>query len=159
VSVWRARSGDDVRRFAALWRSFLVEQRSLGSEILPTPRTLLYFCRIARDYAEERGRQGIVLFYGEDAVHMAGEGPEIPFDTDLGRVAVGWGTYVAPHRRRQGIARELREEGWRLLAGFGFQTALGSSSTANPVSETACERAGMVRYNVSWRVDLRERAR
>lgn len=111
-------------RVIDLTRAYLEELLPLGSEILPTDRSLATFARFFDAYVSGDWPGAVVLSDG--GFTMAGQsGPEPLFDTKFGRMAYGWGTYVEPAYRRQGLAAamraalrdELRRQGFGAIAG------------------------------------------
>lgn len=138
----------DQRVFLVLWREYLEECRKMGSEIQPTVRTMNFFGRLFFNYVHKivdgicliAGDADGVLFWG---LPLGG----LPFDTDFGRTAQGWGTYVRPLHRREGISLVLREEAKRELARRGFDSVLGTVLDSNRPGRVLLQSAGFTLYS------------
>lgn len=127
----RVASSKDRALFSSLWRAYLSELRSLGSEIRPTDRTMAFYMALFDSYTMG-SRFGLCLLAGDGATLLWGESMDSsPLDTDFGKIAHGWGTYVAPPARGQGLSRALREEAVRRLADMGFDSVLGMAHLPN----------------------------
>ena len=130
--IWLAKPSDRAL-FASLWRAYLTEMRSLGSEVRPTDRSMAFFMALFDAYTMG-SRFGVCLLAGHEGVLLWGEGMEsYPLDTDFGRLAHGWGTFVASPARGKGVSKALREEAKRRLRAMGFDSVVGMAHSPNPL--------------------------
>jgi len=111
-------------RVTDLTKAYLEEIAELGSELLPTERTLAAFGRFFDGFVSGQWPGAVVVCDG--GFTMAGQlGPEPLFDTKPGPMAYGFGTYVEPRWRRRGLAGamravlrdELRRQGFGAISG------------------------------------------
>lgn len=128
--------------FRKLWQRFMEDNFEMDGLILPTKNNLdvanFYFDKYVSGEAE-----GIVLFVANDAVLMWGDDLS-PIETRLEKSAQGWGVYVAPERRRQGVSMVIREEGKKMLRNMGFTHVLGSTTEKNDPSYQSSVKVGFV---------------
>lgn len=121
-------------RFEGLLSVYLYELREAGSEIRPTDRTFNFWMSLFDAYVDG-SMPGVVLLSVDETPHligfsMAGAMP-LPYDTDFGNSAFGWGTFVLPLYRRERIGSELRESLMAALEALGFDTVLGGVHISN----------------------------
>jgi len=136
----------DAALFGSLWIELLESHQEYGGDILPTERTMAYFRGVFQAYTEEE-RQGVVLFGARNnAVLMWGElESDFPYDHPWGRWAMGWGVYVRPDFRKQGISSALRQRGANELSLMDFETILGGLATGNsPARESIIQFGGTI---------------
>ena len=75
---------------------------------------------------------------------IAGLPEELPWDSSLGKCALGFGTYVAPDQRMIGLSSELRNYALSELARVGFNKVLGSISISNEAGLESAASAGFI---------------
>lgn len=125
----------------AMAREYLRELRGLGSEVRPTARTLDAWGHLFDNYVGG-AFAGVVVIAPGCGFSMAGESGTAPFDTDFGRAAYAWGTYVRPPHRRAGISGELRRVLREGLLAAGFDTVLGGVHLDNQAGRASLHRLG-----------------
>lgn len=121
--------------FVRLWVDYIDSQARLGGDLLPTPKTLAFFTAVFNSYVQHE-RRGVVLLAGEaDGVSLWGEdlGDSI-LDSRYDPYARGWGTYIVPSRRREGLGSAMREHGCRRMMDMGFKNVTGVMFITNDVS-------------------------
>lgn len=114
----------------ALLRGYLDESHRLGhTDILPTDRTLGWYAGLFGDYLSGNLAGACAVLdtpKGIRGFSLAGETPAgLPWDSDLGRRAYGWGTWVRADWRGQGwgtqlslaVQGHLRDRGVEVLIG------------------------------------------
>ena len=144
IAVRPARAAD-LGDFLRLWRAYLEElHAAFGGEILPTERTLTFFADLFM--ALLGGDRGVCLLAEDDAsavgVLLWGSLQQPPVDTDLGKTAQGWGTYVVPASRGKHVAKQLREAGAKALAEMGFDHVVGAAERGNDGGLASGTKAG-----------------
>lgn len=139
--------------FATLWKEFLEDQFAKGSHIRPTDENVKVFLNIYDNYLSGKFA-GVVLFVGLDAVCMMGDTGNV-FDSTYGKIAKGWGTYVRPNKRGQGISKRLREAGYNKLREMGFDNVFGDLLLGNTEGEKSIKWEP---YATLGRVSLKEEA-
>jgi GNAT superfamily N-acetyltransferase len=119
----------------------------MGGDIRPTEKTMEFYCGLFRDYTTGR-RAGTVVFGANgNAVLMWGEtGTELPWDHNLGRWAMGWGTYVRPEHRRKGWAKLMRLSASEYLRKRGFTSVLGGPIPGNKAGMASLSEMGFAPY-------------
>lgn len=156
----------DRRLFLSLWHDYLKELRDLGSEVLPTDRTLTFYAGLFDGYVGGV-LHGVVLFSvrgpatpDDVGVLMWGEVPSTGAhpETEFGRIAQGWGTYIAPAARGEGLSSSLRREAKRRLREMGFDSVIGGAHTMNDRGLDTGVGAGFRIYQKLGVLDLRKEA-
>jgi hypothetical protein len=138
----REATKEDFPVFLRLWLDFLEEQREYGSEILPTPRTVNFFSCLFVAYTTG-ARRGVVLLNDDNAVLMYGEGlSEQPYDTDRDPAAHGWGVFVKPECRGNGLSGEMYDASRATLSGMGFKTMVAGALLENRNGESSLVSEG-----------------
>ena len=113
----------DLGLFRKLWMGLLEEQEAKGSTTKATKKTLAVFENIFQAYVEGK-YEGIVLFIADKAVLMWGDSG-VGIDYSKGKIASGWGTYVALDARKKGLSKAIRKRGNELLKEKGFSGITG----------------------------------
>lgn len=125
---------DDRRDFKHLWRMLLEEGAEQGSEIAADEHNLDIYVGIFERYIQGLVRGVVILAEIDDAgpvgVVMWGD-PQNPFHMNFPRLASGWGTYVVPEAREDGISLELRKEACKALKALGFTHMMGMALESN----------------------------
>jgi L-amino acid N-acyltransferase YncA len=111
-----------------LYKAMFEEQLPFGGEVKPSEGTLKEMGTLFDAYVEG-SLFGVVVVWcpeGEpQGVVMAGEFWDPPnFDTSLGKVAEGWGIYVAAGHRKQGVAKAMQEACQVELERLAFNTVI-----------------------------------
>lgn len=117
----------DLPAFELALRSYLLEQRTLGSPVRVTRQTVDFYRGLCESYlrgslfgflilAEEAGRLVGFVLVGEDT------GPPV-LDTSLGRMAIVWLTWVAEPFRKTRLALGMLRFGRPRAVELGFETA------------------------------------
>ena len=130
--------------FIDMLGDYLEEESSNGSELSPSVRNFNFLAEIARLYLFGQ-IDGVVLLAGEVGFLLWGKAPN-QLDYRWGKTAVGWGTYVRPGFRGQGISKALREEGKRQLRNKGFAVVLGAVLVGNTAGKESGIKAGFEIY-------------
>jgi GNAT superfamily N-acetyltransferase len=143
-SAIREATERDYPTFLKLWIEFIENQAALGGDMLATPKTLSFFSTLFNTYLSGE-RRGVTLMAGDDwGVSLWGEDlGDSPIDTKYAPFARGWGTYVVPARRREGLGSQMREHGARRMHEMGFTHIGGTILLANDVSLQSLKK-----YNV-----------
>lgn len=142
VKKFRVREGKprDKGLFRKLWKAFLKENSEQGHWILPNSGNLdvatFYFDKYVNKEAE-----GVVLFVAQNAVLMWGEDLS-PITTIFEKAAQGWGTYVDPDHRKNGMSAEMRKQGKEKLRELGFTHVVGSVMKDNHPSHISTLKSG-----------------
>lgn len=139
--------------FRSLVMDYLVEMRSKGSEIQPTEKTVDFYCSLFDAYTSG-DKEGVIVFAPAYAFSMAGDAT-MPIDTDFGKTAVGWATYVSPGSRGRDVASILRSSLRSHLRTLGFQTILGGVYTSDTAAAASTMKTGWRPYMLQGFDDLR----
>ncbi len=140
-NVPRRAVAEDRDEFLEMAREYLHELRKAGSEVRPTARTLAAWGHLFDNYL--RGAYaGVVVIAPGVGFSMAGETGASPFDTDFGRSAYSWGTYVRQEHRGNGVSGELRRLLRAGLVEAGFDTVLGGVHLDNRAGRASLRRLG-----------------
>lgn len=143
----------DVAAFRRLLVAHLREMRTKGSEIQPTDRTADFYCGLFDRYVGG-GADGVVVMADDVGFSMAGDAT-LPLDSDFGKTAIGWGTYVVPGERGAGLGNELRRVLRAELRERGFQTVLGGTHIGDLVALASVRHTGWRPYQLQGYDDLR----
>jgi GNAT superfamily N-acetyltransferase len=137
----REATEQDYPTFLKLWITYLESQLSFGGDILPTPKTISFFTVVFNAYVTGE-RRGVVLLAGPDwGVSLWGEDMgDPPVDTRYAPLARGWGTYITPEHRREGLGNQIREYGSRRMRDMGFKHIAGTILTTNEVSTQSLKK-------------------
>lgn len=141
--------------FRKLWADYLDHQHKAGSFVLANDHNLSVFEGIFDLYTQEL-QPGIVLFIAEDAVLMWGKSSDDLIETNLGTIAQGWGTYIKPESRGNGLSKSIREEGKRLLKEMGFDAVIGTGLINEETSLNSAFEHGWDRHSVLGICKLKE---
>lgn len=143
----------DSGAFRPLLMAYLREMRAKGSEIQPTNRTADFYHSLFVRYVTGAA-DGAVVMAGDVGFSMAGDATA-PVDSDFGKTALGWGTYVAPVARGDGLGDDLRRALRAALRARGFQTVLGGAYVGDLAAHASVKRTGWKPYQVQGYDDLR----
>ncbi len=150
-------NADEGPEFLGLWFEYLKETKELGGEIIPSERTLIFFAEMVQTYTMEP-TLGVALatVNGQKLVGclLWGALPPVPIDTEFGKIAHGFGTYVLPSYRLKGLSAKMREAAKDLLAAEGFETVLGTAGKGNTAGLKSAPGAGFVAYGTSCALNL-----
>ena len=131
----------DRKLFLRLYKEYLEETVDTPGAILPTDENLILYGNIFDSYVSGE-LQGVVLLIAQDAFLIHGElGPAV-FETNLGRVANGMGTYVREELRGKGASQAMFKRSKRLLREMGFDTLVGGVDAERGGGRKATEKAG-----------------
>lgn len=131
----------DRKLFLKLYKEHLEELKDTPGTVLPTEENLEKYGNIFDSYVSGE-LLGVVLLIAQDAFLMHGElGPTI-FETNLGKVATGWGTHVREELRGKGASQAMFNRSKKLLREMGFDTLAGSVDVENGGAKRATEKAG-----------------
>lgn len=153
LAVPRAATLADGAAFRKLLMAHLREMRAKGSEIHPTDRSADFYCGLFDRYVTGRA-DGVVVMADDVGFSMAGDAT-LPLDSDFGKTAIGWGTYVAPEARGAGLGNELRRVLRAALRERGFQTVLGGTHIGDLVALASVQHTGWKPYQLQGFDDLR----
>lgn len=141
----RAATAEDRSQFEVLWAEFLRDANKAGADVIPNLRNLSTMMNFFDLYVSG-GLDGVVLIsigaIGQPTgVTMSGE-PQRPqaFDSEFGRIANGWGTYVREAYRGEGVSRLLREEMCDRCRELGFDVVFGFIAFSNEASMESCKK-------------------
>lgn len=143
----------DLDHFRSMVRDYLTELRLHGSEIRPTERSVDFYCDLFDAFVVRRSIDGAVVI-SDIGFSMAGNATS-GLDTDFGKTAIGWGTYVAPRGRGSGHASELRRVLRIELRRLGFQTVTGGVHPRNAPAIDSLHRTGWTSCQLYGHDDLR----
>lgn len=130
----RIAAPDDYQAFTRLVTAHLLELRGLGSEVQITERTLGFWQDLFYLFARPcvlpvgalvSGVEGAIVMVDDIAFSIAGRTGHSFVDTDFGKTAQGYGTYVDPEHRGRGLSRLLRDRMRVELKARGFETIVG----------------------------------
>lgn len=133
----------DVKLLSDLWRAML---RETPDPIL-TPGAALATLQAAYTNIT-RGWPGVCLLAGQFGTIMAAA---VPSDRTT---ALGYGTYVRPHRRGQGVARALREASFEAMRAIGIRRVIVGSNVGSMSQEYIKTTPGLVPIQYLYRKDL-----
>lgn len=148
---------DEGPEFLSLWFEYLKELKEAGGEIIPSERTLIFFAEMVQTYTmEPQLGVALVALNGQRLVGclLWGALPPVPIDTEFGKIAHGFGTYVLPEYRMKGLSVKMREAAKDLLAAEGFETVLGTAGKNNFAGLHSGTGAGFVPYGTSCALNL-----
>lgn len=137
--------------FKRLWKELLKDNDDKGSFTPPSENNIEASARIFDAYIggwTDQGvyvpptLEGIVLFIGNDAVLMWGDGGPNGLESSLPRKAIGWGTYVSPAFRKQNLSKKMRDKAKKLLYDMGFTHVLGTAVQNNTAGFESGVKAG-----------------
>jgi len=157
-SVYLAGS-DEQDIFMELWKEGVESQFKMGSSVVPSVKTMDFFLDVFNSYASSE-LKGVCLFgASENAVLLWGEtGSDFPWESTMGKWAMGWGTYVRPAYRRQGVSRLLRNQAMRYLNAMGIETVTGTSISRNIAGKESMTCYGADVAGTEWRMKVEDYA-
>ncbi len=124
----------DLRQFDCLWEELLMENQKNGDPILNDKSNRAIFRAAARSFMSD-SKTGCVIMAFEGRVPvgvvMWGSPAAATVNTVLGKAAHGWGSYVRPKYRGEGLSREMREMARAHLLAQGFKALFGSVLPSN----------------------------
>lgn len=125
-----------------LWDRFLFDEHS---RFAATRKNLFFFSALFDAYASGKA-QGVCLTDAKQnsALLWGDAGGAPPLEFKAGNMASGWGTYVEPKDRREGIAQALCDAAGPLLKAKGFDVVVGTISNDNKAGMVAHLRSGYV---------------
>jgi GNAT superfamily N-acetyltransferase len=122
--IVRLATWEDRSEFLELWRQYLAELERVGGEVRATEKTLRYF---GVELEKALDGCGVAVVFEHDArlagVHLSSL-IDWPYETNLGKAAMAWGTFVAPGLRGSGVASRLRDRALSSLRGQGVRSVL-----------------------------------
>jgi hypothetical protein len=132
--------GPDLSAFDEMLRRYLMEEAKAGSPVRMTRRTLDFYRDLARGYLI--GAEAGLLVFAEDETAvwpqptgftLAGAGPWLTWiDTEHGKTATVWITWMEPRFRKKGAALGMLAFGEPKLLDLGFEVAAMSVREENP---------------------------
>lgn len=153
--IIRKATASDLDRLRCLLHAYLIEMRLKGAEIQPTPRTLDFYSNLAQRYVRVDGT--VLIAENDDGncvgFTMAGN-CSLPIDSDFGKSAMGWATYVMPAHRGHNTANELRRELRTELRNLGFDTVIGGVYQGDTAAMNSVQHTGWVPYLIHGYDDL-----
>lgn len=138
----------DYVAFMHLWENFLEESFAKGGDLPPSPRNLIFFSDLYRNYRANWERGTIVFAIDGSLGPYAGVGlwgkgiGESPLEFRYDKIAQGWGIYVLPEYRGKGISKLIRVECVKQLLARDFQVVIGSAAMGNDASYFSSEKFG-----------------
>lgn len=101
--------------------------------------TAVFFATLFEEYTSTwkllPRRNGVVQSGGVVVICRGGfslAGGVMPWNSPWGKTASGWGTYVRPAARRQGLAGRMRQLVIQRLKELGYNAVTGGTSPDNP---------------------------
>jgi GNAT superfamily N-acetyltransferase len=129
----------DIGLFKKLWGALLEEQSKAGSLVVPNEHNLDFMSGVFESYVEG-DLDGVVLFVSDAAVLMYGDCGS-PMQYSIGdKVAYGFGQYVDPDHRGEGILDAMAKEAFTQLTDMGFDAMLGNTMTTDTHGREAYAR-------------------
>jgi hypothetical protein len=147
----------DLVSVSCMIEAYLHDMRAKGSEIQPTPRSVGFYAGLAANYVSKAVKGVVVVADNGDSLigfSMAGD-CTLPVDSDFGRTAIGWGTYVSPLARGTRLGDALRCALRRALRELRFDTVLGGVYIGDTVAMNSVRRTGWHPYQVQGFDDIR----
>lgn len=153
----RAAATSDLPSLHFLLHAYLTEMRSKGSEIQPTTRTVDFYSELATNYVDGEVEGVVIVAHDNNSLvgfSMAGD-CTLPIDSDYGKTAIGWGTYVVPSSRGQHLGDALRHALRNALRSAKFDTVLGGTYINDSASLCSVQHTGWRPYQIMGYDDLR----
>lgn len=147
---------DDRPHFLRLWRAMLVEIEGYGSDIAVLDANLEMYLAHFVAYCEGSGFGAVLLWDGPqgvpEGVAMAGEqiGTSFPTVSKHGRLAEGWGGYVSPPYRKQGVLSTLQTAIGRAVGRMGFDAMVTHVHPGNDVSSAFAAATGWQKVSTCY---------
>lgn len=147
----------DLGLFRKLWKPYMEEENGGGNPVQGSDRNVAFYEQLFKKYTSGEW-PGCCLFVGEDGVLLWGYGGQRPLDLDwdAARLAHGWGVYVRPESRKNGISRALYEAGREEMRQLGFERVMGEINLNNEAGVRAAEEGGFRPHSVIALMDLSE---
>jgi len=150
----RSATKDERKLFMGMWMQYVRVEWNRGGEIVPDAKTRLMFEGFFDAYLSGE-LLGVALV--KDAPHrhlpdFAGvllwgqAAAEMPFTSRYDPFVLGWGTYVHPLCRGQGLASALRANARMHLREMGISHVLGAVLNANPTGIRSGAKDGFSLY-------------
>lgn len=144
IKIRRAKPGD-LGLFKKLWKEYLSDEKLLSvGGVPPTDHNMEVFEHIFNAYVSGEF-EGVVLFHAEDAVLMWGDPGGQIFESNYGRQAQGWGTYVKESARKKGISMALQRKAVNILKNMKFDTVVGQVDLENEEAFSSISKLGFVK--------------
>lgn len=147
----RTATVEDLPVLLPMLTAYLHEMRHKGSELQPTPRTINFFYDLCEHVIAQTLDGALVL--SEDGFSLASD-CTLPLDSDHGKTALGWGTWVRPEARGSALGDELRRALRTELRRKGFVTVLGGVYMDDKAALNSVMRTGWTPYIIHGRDDL-----
>lgn len=147
--------------FLRLWAEYMTEQEKEGNHMLANTQNLYHQLEVFESYVTG-GTNGVCLFWETAekervAVILVGEFAGLDeWETDMGKIATIWGTYVQPAYRRQRIGLKLTQKGLEIGREMGFDTIETYIRIDNPHSLQIVEICGFAPCAQQCLVSLRD---
>jgi GNAT superfamily N-acetyltransferase len=133
--IVRLATTKDLTQFDLLWAEYLEENHKQGDAVLPSQSNKEFFRRVARIYMNNPQTGCVIMaFDGKVPAGVVMWGMPLfpsPIETTHGVVAHGWGTYVRPEHRGEGVSRDMRDMAKGHLQAIGCDTLVGSVRIGN----------------------------
>ena len=136
----RTAKARDKGLFRKLWMKFLEDNAAAGYPMTASKQNLDAYTNVFERYVNNE-LEGIVLFIAQNAVVMAGADGS-PIEHVYEKPAQGWGIYVDPDRREDGLGSILIAEVVKRLKSLGFSHLIGSTTGQNVASDMNMQKAG-----------------
>lgn len=152
----RLANRDDLPAVYDLLNAYLTDMRSKGAEIQPTIRTLDFYASLADRYVDGEVDGAVVVADSESGlvgVSMAGD-CTLPIDSDYGKTAIGWGTYVVPSERGNHLGDSLRQVLRNALRSAKFDTVIGGTYITDNAALCSVQHTGWRPYQIMGYDDL-----
>ncbi len=126
LEIHQAKPLTERKLFLGLWREYLQESHASGSPVLPSEANVAECLKLYDAYVIGSLRGAcMVAKVDEQAVGLALFGENFPgglaLETDYGRTMHGWGVYIRPDARAEGVAIALMQASLKVAVELGFQ--------------------------------------
>jgi hypothetical protein len=139
----RLATADDLGAFRQLWPDYLKTQEELGDYIASSNATLTAFESLFLKAVSPGG--GAAVIAEDDGVPrgmMVRTVLDLPFDTNLGKVALSLGAYVQREYRKAGIYQEMVALARSALREIGVDSVMSEVLHGNAPAEAAADSVG-----------------
>lgn len=156
----RLATTDDLRQFDCLWMEYLQENLKAGDTTLNSKNNRAFFHRVARHYMTYPKLGCVVMaFDGKVPAGVVMWGAFIgdALETTLGKVAHGWGTFVRPKYRGEGLSSKMRGLAEDHLRAQRIRSLLGTVLPSNIPGLRSVEARGFKQTSMNVVLDLLEK--
>jgi len=139
--------------FKKLWWEYMNSPERKNDDAVVNDHNLEVFVKLFEAYTSKT-LKGVVLLVGEDAVLMHGSMGESPFQTKYDPFAIGFGVYVRPQLRGEGVSQQLYRKSFKILKGQGFRYIIGGVVETEKIDSHPAIKAGFVPHSMRVQINL-----